>query len=95
MSSRPQGFLTRAHLPAGVLRRGMNLWPPFLGADAIARAKRATARGGRHAPTFTVAIVDRAGATVAQVDKTLHVRRVRQPEAARATAPPRRQRAEA
>jgi acyl-coenzyme A thioesterase PaaI-like protein len=177
MSSRRQGFLRHVEVPAGVLRRGLNLWPPFLGAgvqvthvsddyreidvtlklrllnrnyfgtqfggslfamtdpffalmmlknlgpgyvvwdkagairyrkpgrgdvfarfrlgaEAIARAKRATARGGRHEPTFSVAIVDRAGETVAEVDKTLYVRRV-QPAGARPAASSRRPRAEA
>jgi len=158
VSSRRQGLLRHVEMPAGILRRGMNLWPPFLGAGvrvtrvaddyrevdvtlklglfnrnyfgtqfggslfamtdpffalmmlknlgpgyvvwdkagairyvkpgrgdvvahfrldaaAIARAKRATARGGRHQPTFTVAIVDRTGDTVAEVDKTLYIRR--------------------
>jgi acyl-coenzyme A thioesterase PaaI-like protein len=151
-------LLRHVETPAGVLRRGMNLWPPFLGAGvrvtrvandyrevdvtlklglfnrnyfdtqfggslfamtdpffalmmlknlgpdhvvwdksgairyvkpgrgdvvarfrldaaAVARAKRATACGGRHEPTFTVAIVDRAGGTVAEVDKALYIRR--------------------
>lgn len=27
-----QGFLSRLRLPAGLLRLGMNLWPPFVGA---------------------------------------------------------------
>lgn len=61
-----------------------------LGADAIARARRATARGGRHEPMFTVAIVDRGGETVAEVDKTLCVRGTPAREAA--PAPPTRRR---
>jgi len=61
-----------------------------LGADAIGRARRATARGGRHEPTSTVAIVDRAGETVADVGKTLCVRRTPAREAA--PAPPTRRR---
>ena len=32
MSSRRQGLLRHVEMPAGILRRGMNLWPPFLGA---------------------------------------------------------------
>jgi acyl-coenzyme A thioesterase PaaI-like protein len=177
VSTLPQGFLRHVEMSAGVLRRGMNLWPPFLGAGvrvtrvaddyrevdvtlklgllnrnyfgtqfggslfamtdpffalmmlknlgpgyvvwdkagairyrkpgrgdvfarfrldaaAIARARRATARGGRHEPTFTVAIVDRAGETVAEVDKTLYVRRT-PPRDAPAAAPSRRARAKA
>jgi len=176
MSSLRQGFLRRVELPAELLRRGMNLWPPFLGAGvkvtrvavdyrevdvtlklgllnrnyfgthfggslfamtdpffalmmlknlgpgyvvwdkagairyvkpgrgdvfarflldaaAIARAKRATAGGHRHEPTFTVAIVDRAGDTIAEVDKTLHVRR--EPAKTKAAPATRRRRAKA
>lgn len=166
MSSRRQGFLRDLEIPAGVLRRGMNLWPPFRGAGvrvtrisgdfrevdvtlklgvlnrnyfgtqfggslyamadpfpalmtlrnlgggyvvwdkagavryvkpgrgdvharmqldprAIARARRATAKGGKHEPTFTVHVVDGDGDTVAIVEKTLHIRRA---PAARRTA---------
>jgi acyl-coenzyme A thioesterase PaaI-like protein len=158
MSSSPQGFLRRIDPSATVLRRGLNLWPPFLGAgirvtkmsadfreivvtmklgllnrnyfgthfggsiyamtdpffalmmmrnlgpgyvvwdksgavrylkpgrgtvvarfrlskSAVDRAKRATVHGAKHEPTFSVKIVDRDGAAVAEVEKTLYVRR--------------------
>ncbi len=158
MSSTRQGLLRNVKLPPGVFRRGINLWPPFLGAGvrvtrvagdyreidvtlklgllnrnyfgtqfggsmfamtdpffalmmlrnlgpeyvvwdragairylkpgrgdvyarfrlaaaAVARARAATTRGRKHEPTFTVAIVDGDGATIAEVDKTLYVRR--------------------
>ena len=32
MSSQRQGLLPRLTIPAGVFRRGINLWPPFVGA---------------------------------------------------------------
>jgi acyl-coenzyme A thioesterase PaaI-like protein len=41
---------------------------------AVADARRATRDGSRHEPTFSVAIVDRDGEVVAEVDKTLHIR---------------------
>jgi acyl-coenzyme A thioesterase PaaI-like protein len=41
----------------------------------IARVRKATARGTKHEPTFRVAIVDRDDAVVAEVDKTLSIRR--------------------
>jgi acyl-coenzyme A thioesterase PaaI-like protein len=44
---------------------------------AIERARKATARGAKHEPVFHVAIVDDDGATVAEVDKTLYIRRQR------------------
>jgi acyl-coenzyme A thioesterase PaaI-like protein len=46
-----------------------------LAAAAVARARRATARGSRHEPTFRVTIVDRDDATIAEVEKTLSIRR--------------------
>jgi acyl-coenzyme A thioesterase PaaI-like protein len=61
-----------------------------LDAAAIERARRATARGGRHEPTFHVAIVDAEGDTVAEVDKTLYVRRRRDAAKTRDRAPARR-----
>jgi acyl-coenzyme A thioesterase PaaI-like protein len=42
---------------------------------AVDDAKRATRGGGRHEPTFHVAIVDAADDVVAEVDKTLYIRR--------------------
>ena len=79
MSSRRQGLLRHVEMPAGVLRRGMNLWPPFLGAGV-----RVTRVADDYCEVeFTVAIVDRAGDTVAEVDKTLSMRRTQ----ARAAAP--------
>ena len=32
MSSQRQGWLPKVEIPAGVFRRGINLWPPFAGA---------------------------------------------------------------
>ena len=171
MSSTRQGLLRDVKLPPGVFRRGINLWPPFLGAGvrvtrvagdyreidvtlklgllnrnyfgtqfggsmfamtdpffalmmlrnlgpeyvvwdragairylkpgrgdvyarfrlaaaAVARARAATTRGRKHEPTFTVAIVDGDGATIAEVDKTLYVRRRPEtPKPARKPAP--------
>ena len=164
MSSARQGFLRHVKLPPGLFRRGLNLWPPFVGAGvrvtrvsddyrevdvtlklgllnrnyfgtqfggsmfamtdpffalmmlqnlgagyvvwdkagsirylkpgrgdvharfrldevAIERARRATARGGRHEPTFRVAIVDADGATIAEVETTLYIRRQRDAKA--------------
>jgi acyl-coenzyme A thioesterase PaaI-like protein len=158
MSSARQGILPKLRMPPEILRRGINLWPPFLGAGvsvtrvsadyrevdvtlklgllnrnyfgtqfggsmfamadpffalmmlqnlgpgyvvwdkaasiryrkpgrgdvfahfrlsaaAIARARTATAHGARHEPTFRVQIVDRAGDVVAEVEKTLFIRR--------------------
>jgi acyl-coenzyme A thioesterase PaaI-like protein len=50
----------------------------FLLADEwIAEAREKTAAGDRHEPQFTVAIVDEEGVTVAEVDKTLYIRRKR------------------
>jgi len=46
-----------------------------LEADAIERAREATAAGDKHEPTFRVDIVDAAGEVIAVVDKTLHIRR--------------------
>ncbi len=59
-----------------------------LSAAAIARARRATARGAAHEPTFRATIVDRDDALVAEVDKTLSIRR-------RSDVPPRRRAARA
>ena len=158
MSSTRQGLLPKLAIPAGVFRRGINLWPPFAGAGirvirvaadfrevdvalklgvfnrnyfgtqfggsmyamtdpffalmmlrnlgagyvvwdkagsiryvrpgrgavyarfrlpaaAVARARRATAGGKPHEPTFRVRIVDADGETVAEVTKTLYIRR--------------------
>jgi hypothetical protein len=52
-------------------------------AEDVARARRATARGGKHQPVFRVAIVDGAGDTVAEAEKTLYVRRHPRGDAAR------------
>ena len=46
-----------------------------LAAAAVARARRATARGAKHEPTFRATIVDRDQAVVAEVEKTLSIRR--------------------
>ena len=158
MSSQRQGWLPKFEIPAGVFRRGINLWPPFVGAGirvtrvtpdfreidvklslgmlnrnyfgtqfggsmfamtdpffalmmlrnlgagyvvwdksgsidyrrpgrgdvfahfvlpaaAVARAKRATAGGGKHEPAFHVRIQDTGGETIAEVTKILYIRR--------------------
>ena len=46
-----------------------------LNAAAIARVRKATAQGAKTEPTFQVKIVDRAGDVVAEVEKTLSIRR--------------------
>ena len=43
--------------------------------ERIAEAREKTASGDRHEPLFSVAIVDEQGVTVAEVDKTLYIRR--------------------
>jgi len=43
--------------------------------ERIEEAKRATSEGGRFEPTFRVDIVDAEGVTVADVEKTLYIRR--------------------
>ena len=158
MSSRRQGLLPKLSIPAGVFRRGINLWPPFVGAGirvtrvsadfreidvrlrlgvlnrnyfgtqfggsmfamtdpffalmmlnnlgpgyvvwdkagtidyrrpargdvfahfrlpaaAVARARKATAHGAKSEPVFHVKIVDAQDVTVAEVSKTLYIRR--------------------
>jgi acyl-coenzyme A thioesterase PaaI-like protein len=57
-----------------------------LTAAAIERARAATAGGDRHEPTFTVSVVDAAGEKVAEVAKTLYIRR--QPDVAVSAAKP-------
>lgn len=169
MSSQRQGLLPKLTLPAAVIRQGINLWPPFVGAGirvtriardfrevdvrlnlgllnrnyfgtqfggslyamtdpffalmmlqnlgagyvvwdkaaciqyrkpargdvfarfrlpkaALARARAATASGDKYEPTFRVRVVDGRGQTVAEIDKTLYIRR----RAAAASAPARR-----
>ena len=46
-----------------------------LPASAIEDARRATADGNKHEPTFRVRVVDEKGETVAEVAKTLYIRR--------------------
>lgn len=43
--------------------------------EAVARAREATAAGDKHEPVFRVEIVDMAGVVVAEVEKTLHIRK--------------------
>ncbi|MGZ5081315.1 MAG: DUF4442 domain-containing protein, partial [Usitatibacter sp.] len=43
--------------------------------ERIAEARAATERGEKHEPTFVVEIVDAQGVTVADVEKTLYIRR--------------------
>jgi acyl-coenzyme A thioesterase PaaI-like protein len=45
--------------------------------ERIAEAREKTATGEKHEPQFSVAIVDEQGVTVAEVDKTLYIRRKR------------------
>ena len=45
--------------------------------ERIAEARAATASGEKFEPTFRVEIVDAGGVTVADVEKTLHIRRRR------------------
>jgi hypothetical protein len=170
MSSRRQGLLPKLELSPALIRRGMNLWPPFVGAgirvtriaadfrevdvrlklgvlnrnyfgtqfggsvyamtdpffalmmlrnlgpdyivwdkagyvhyrkparsdvlarfrlarSAIARARAATAAGEKYEPTFTVSVVDTQGVVVAEVGKTLYIRR--REDAPLPAAPPR------
>ena len=42
---------------------------------AVAEAREKTANGEKHEPTFRVEIVDVAGVTVADVEKTLYIRK--------------------
>jgi acyl-coenzyme A thioesterase PaaI-like protein len=176
--SRRQGYLRDIMLGAQLLRRGMNLWPPFLGAGIrvtrisadyrevdvrlalgvlnrnyvgtqfggslfamadpffmlmmlhnlgpdyvvwdkagkieyvkpgrsavharfritgadVARARRATAGGAKHEPSFSVDIADRDGHVVARVEKTLYIRRRQDLPPAPAPAAKRRPRAAA
>ncbi len=54
----------------------------------IDEAVRATAGGERFEPTYTVQVTDAAGKLVAEVDKTLHIRRTDAPRSpARGSAP--------
>jgi acyl-coenzyme A thioesterase PaaI-like protein len=46
-----------------------------LPAERIEEARRATSTGAKHEPTFKVDIVDAAGIVVADVEKTLHIRK--------------------
>jgi len=43
--------------------------------ERVAEARERTAGGEKHEPVFTVAIVDAQGTAVAEVEKTLHIRR--------------------
>ena len=43
--------------------------------ERVAEARSRTAEGGKHEPVFRVAIVDAQGTTVAEVEKTLHIRK--------------------
>ena len=43
--------------------------------EKVAEARALTAQGQKHEPVFKAAIVDREGVTVAEVQKTLHIRR--------------------
>ncbi|HET9576481.1 MAG TPA: DUF4442 domain-containing protein [Usitatibacter sp.] len=45
--------------------------------ESIHEAREKTAAGERHEPQFRVAIVDEQGVTVAEVEKTLYIRRKR------------------
>jgi len=43
--------------------------------ERVAEARERTADGQKHEPVFTAALVDEQGVTVAEVEKTLHIRR--------------------
>ena len=43
--------------------------------ERVAEARERTAGGDKHEPVFKAAIVDAQGVTVAEVEKTLHIRR--------------------
>lgn len=43
--------------------------------EQVAKARAATAAGAKHEPVFTANIVDAVGVIVANVEKTLHIRR--------------------
>jgi acyl-coenzyme A thioesterase PaaI-like protein len=43
--------------------------------ESVEEARAKTAGGGKHEPVFRAAIVDEQGVTVAEVEKTLHIRR--------------------
>lgn len=58
--------------------------------EHIDEAREKTAAGERHEPQFTVAIVDEQGVTVAEVDKTLYIRRKKNDGAQALEAQPRR-----
>ena len=45
--------------------------------ERVAEARERTAQGQKHEPIFRAAIVDAQGVTVAEVEKTLHIRRKR------------------
>ena len=45
--------------------------------ERVAEARERTAAGGKHEPVFKAAIVDAQGVTVAEVEKTLHIRKKR------------------
>ena len=45
--------------------------------ERVAEARERTAGGGKHEPVFKAALVDAQGTTVAEVEKTLHIRRKR------------------
>ena len=48
-----------------------------LAEESVSAARAATASGAKHEPVFHVDIVDAEGVTVADVEKTLHIRRKR------------------
>src|SRR2546423_150376 len=43
--------------------------------ERVAEAREKTADGNKHEPVFKAALVDEQGVTVAEVEKTLHIRR--------------------
>jgi len=51
-----------------------------LAESAVESARAATANGEKHEPTFKVDIVDAEGVTVADVEKTLYIRRKNSPQ---------------
>jgi len=63
-----QGFLSRFTFGANGMRRLFNGWPPFIGAGIRVREIAPNRK-------FVVEIVDGEGVTVADVEKTLYIRR--------------------
>lgn len=68
-----QGWLAGLRLRPWMLKWGMNLWPPLTCGHLFA-ARRSG--GDKDEPRITVFVRNEQGETVAEVDKTLYVRRL-------------------